>query len=450
MEVETPEVKYARNGDVALAYQVFGDGPTDLVFMPQWVHNLELAWANPVYTRFLRALGSFARVVLLDRRGVGLSDRFSAGEVPPLEILVDDLAAVIREAELSRPAVFGGSDSGSIAALYAATRPEETAALIVFGTAARGSIGPDYPWAWTEDQWDTYLAELRTGWGSTAYARRTWEITAPSLRANRELERWFLTFQRVSASPGVMTAIERIWHDIDIRPVLATLGVPTLVLHRVDDPIESVETGRDFARRVPAAKFVDLHGNDWFVWSGDQDAVIHEVEAFLRDLRAEEAELDRMLATILFTDIVASTARTRELGDRAWKELRVQHDAAVRAMLGRYRGTEQDNAGDGFFATFDGPARAVRCAHAAIDAVGALGLEIRAGVHTGEVVATDRKVTGIAVNIGARIAAQARPSEVLVSQTVKDLVAGSGLTFAARGEHALKGVEGSWQLYAAT
>jgi class 3 adenylate cyclase len=448
--VEPPEVRYARNGDVALAFQVFGDGPVDLVFLPQWVNNIELAWENPIYASFLHGLGSFARVLMLDRRGVGLSDRFSAGEVPPLEVLVDDLGVVIAEAGFVRPALFGGADSGSIGALYAATRPEETVALIVFGSAARGRVSSDYPWAWTADQWDAYLVELAAGWGTTAYAHDWWEITAPSHRADARLERWFLAFQRLSASPGVMGAIERIWHDIDIRPVLTTLSVPTLVLHRTGDPIEAVEAGRDFARTVPGARFVELPGDDWFVWAGDQQRVLREVEAFLRELRDEEAELDRMLATVLFTDIVASTERNKTLGDRPWKQLREQHDATVRAMFARYRGLEQDNAGDGFFATFDGPARAVRCAQAIIETVSALGLEIRAGIHTGEVAATSGKVSGIAVNIGARIAALAEPSDVLVSQTVKDLVAGSGIAFEERGEHELKGVPGRWRLYVAT
>jgi class 3 adenylate cyclase len=448
--MKTPEVQYARNGDVALAYQVFGEGPTDLVFLPQWVHNLEIAWDNPVYARFLARLGSLARVTIMDRRGVGLSDRFSAGEVPPLEVLVDDVAVVVRAAGLSRPAVFGGSDSGSIAALYAATRPDETAALIVFGSAARGRVGPDYPWAWSEAEWDAYLTELTAKWGSGEYASKWWGISAPSLQSDAALERWFLAYQRLSASPGVMPAIERIWHDIDIRPVLPTLSVPTLVLHRVADPVESVETGRDFARRVPGAKLVELPGDDWFVWAGDQDLVLGHVESFLSALREEAAELDRFLATVLFTDVVASTERSRVLGDRAWKELREQHDVTVRAMLARYRGQEHDNAGDGFFATFDGPARAVRCAQAVVEAVARLGLEVRAGVHTGEVVAAGGKVSGIAVNTGARIAAEAGPAEVLVSQTVTDLVAGSGLTFVDRGEHDLKGLDRAWRLYAAT
>jgi class 3 adenylate cyclase len=448
--VEPPEVRYARNGDVALAFQLFGDGPIELVFLPQWVHNLEVAWENPVYARFLQGLGSIARVAVVDRRGVGLSDRFSAREVPPLEVLVDDLAVVIEAAGFTRPVLFGGSDSGSIAALYAATRPDQTGALIVFGSAARGRLADDYPWAWTEGEWDAYLAELLAQWGSSAYARKWWKITAPAHRTDKTLERWFLAYQRLSASPGVMVAIERIWHDIDVRPVLETVSVPTLVLHRSGDPIESIDAGKDFARRIPAARFVELPGNDWFVWSGDEAAVIREVESFLRDVRAQEAELDRMLAAVLFTDIVGSTARTSTIGDSKWKEMRERHDAIVRAMLARYRGVEQDNAGDGFFATFDGPARAVRCAQSTIDALRPLGLDVRAGVHVGEVVQMGAKVGGVAVNIGARIAALAKPSEVLVSQTVKDLVSGSGLTFTPRGEHELRGIEGTWSVYAAS
>jgi class 3 adenylate cyclase len=447
--VEPPEVRYVRNTGVALAFVEFGEGPIDLVFMPQWIHNLEIAWANPLYARFLNQLGAFSRVLLLDRRGVGLSDRLSPVDVPPLEVLMDDLRVVIDAAGFEHPVLFGGADSGSIGALYAATYPERTAALIVLGSAARGRVSGDYPWAWTADQWETYLAELAAGWGTAAYARKWWRITAPSLKGDTELERWFLSLQRLSASPSAMEAIERIWHDLDIRPVLSTLGVQTLVLHRTGDPIESVEAGRDFARRIPGARFVELPGDDWFAWAGDQDAVLREVESFVRDVREEEAELDRMLATVLFTDIVGSTERNRTLGDRAWKDLRERHDATVRAMLARYRGVEQDTAGDGFFAIFDGPARGVKCAQAVIEALRAFDLEVRAGVHTGEVAATAGKVSGIAVSIGARIAALAGPSEVLVSQTVKDLVAGSGLTFVDRGSHALKGTGGTWQLFQA-
>ena len=244
--------------------------------------------------------------------------------------------------------------------MYAATRPDQTGALIVFGSAARGRLADDYPWAWTEGEWDEYLAELLAEWGSSAYARKWWAITAPAHRADKTLERWFLAYQRLSASPGVMVAIERIWHDIDVRPVLETVSVPTLVLHRSGDPIESIDAGRDFARRIPAARFVELPGDDWFVWSGDEAAVIREVESFLRDVRAQEAELDRMLAAVLFTDIVGSTARTSTIGDSKWKEMRERHDAIVRSMLARYRGVEQDNAGDGFPATFE--ARPVQCA----------------------------------------------------------------------------------------
>ena len=434
---------------MALAFVEFGKGPIDLVFMPQWIHNLEIAWANPYYARFLDKLGAFSRVLLLDRRGVGLSDRLSPGDVPPLEVLMDDLRVVIDAAGFEHPVLFGGADSGSIGALYAATYPERTAALIVLGSAARGSVSSDYPWAWTADQWDTYLVELAGGWGTAPYARKWWQITAPSLKEDTQLERWFLSLQRLSASPSAMEAIERIWHDLDIRPVLSTLGVPTLVLHRTGDPIESVEAGRDFARRIPGARFVQLPGDDWFVWAGDQDAVVREVESFVRDVREEEAELDRMLATVLFTDIVGSTERNRTLGDRAWKEWRERHDATVRAMLARYRGVEQDTAGDGFFAIFDGPARGVRCAQAVIEALRAFDLEVRAGVHTGEVAATSGKVSGIAVSIGARVAALAGPSEVLVSQTVKDLVAGSGLKFVDRGSHVLKGTGETWRLFQA-
>ena len=271
----------------------------------------------------------------------------------------------------------------------------------------------------------------------------------PSAAGDPEQRRWWRTMQRLSATPSSMIAIERIWAEIDIRPVLPTIQAPTLVLHRLDDPVEQFEAGRDFARRIPGAEFVELAGGDWPVWAGDQKALFDAIESFLHGIREEEAELDRVLATVLFTDIVGSTEKATAVGDRAWNELVERHHTTVRAMLGRYRGVEQDVAGDGFFATFDGPARGVKCAQAIVDAVRPLGIEVRAGVHIGEVGTAGDKAAGLAVNVGARVAALAEPSEVLVSQTVKDLVAGSGLRFHDRGSHELKGVEGAWHLYTA-
>jgi class 3 adenylate cyclase/alpha-beta hydrolase superfamily lysophospholipase len=446
--VDVPDVRYVRNGDAALAYQIFGNGPAELVYAPQWINNLEVAWSNPLFARFLNRLGSFARVVFVDRRGMGLSDRLSATDVPPLETLTEDLHVVIDSAGFRRPVLFGGSDAGCVCALFAATHPDRTSALIVYGPEARGTATNDYPWAWTTEEWEVYLADMDSGWGTDAYAARTFEWTMPSARADPEQQRWWRTMQRLSATPSSMIAIERIWAELDIRPVLPTIQAPTLVLHRQGDPVERVEAGRDFAQRIPGARFVELAGNDWPVWAGDQKALFDAIESFLRGIREEEAELDRVLATVLFTDIAGSTRKATAVGDRAWRELVEHHHAVVRALLGRYRGVEQDVAGDGFFATFDGPARGVKCAQAIVDAVRPLELEVRAGIHTGEVGTAGGKVTGIAVNVAARVAALAKPCEILVSQTVKDLVAGSGLRFDDRGPRELKGVEGAWQLYA--
>jgi class 3 adenylate cyclase len=446
--VEVPDVHYVRNGDVALAYQVFGDGPVELVYAPQWINNLEVAWGNPLFARFLNRLASFARVAFVDRRGMGLSDRLSATDAPPLETLMEDLRVVIDSAEFKRPVLFGGSDAGCICALFAATHPDLTAALIVYGPEARGTASSDYPWAWTAEEWEVYLAEMDAGWGTDEYTGRMFEWIMPSAKADPEQRRWWRTMHRLSATPSSMIAIERIWAELDIRPVLPTIQAPTLVLHRRGDPVERVEAGRDFAQRIPGARLVELAGDDWPVWAGDQRELFDSIESFLRGIREEEAELDRVLATVLFTDIVGSTEKATSVGDRAWRELVERHHTVVRAMLGRYRGIEQDVAGDGFFATFDGPARGVKCAQAIVDAVRPLELEVRAGLHTGEVGTTQEKASGIAVNVAARIAALAEPSEILVSQTVKDLVAGSGLRFHERGSRQLKGVEGAWDLYA--
>jgi class 3 adenylate cyclase len=446
--VEVPDVHYVRNGGVALAYQVFGNGPVELVYAPQWINNLEVAWSNPLFARFLYGLASFARVLFVDRRGMGLSDRLSATDVPPLETLMDDLRVVIDAVGFKRPVLFGGSDAGCICALFAATHPDRTSALIVYGPEARGTASSDYPWAWTTEEWEVYLANMDAGWGTDEYAATTFEWIMPSRRADPEQRRWWRTMQRLSATPSSMIAIERIWAELDIRAVLPTIQAPTLVLHRTGDPVERVEAGRDFARRIPGAHFVELAGDDWPMWAGDQKALLDATESFLRSVREEEAVFDRVLATVLFTDIVSSTEKAVALGDRAWRALVERHHIVVRAMLGRYRGVEQDVAGDGFFATFEGPARGVKCAQAIVDAIRPLEIEVRAGVHTGEVGTAGDKASGIAVNLAARIATLAEPSEILVSQTVKDLVAGSGLRFNDRGSRELKGVEGAWQLYA--
>ena len=443
---DIPEVQYTRNGDVALAFQVSGKGPIDLVFVPGFIGNLDLMWEFPPYARFLRRLASFSRLIVMDRRGTGLSDRLSPKEVPPLEVLMDDLHALLDEVGSERPALFGCFDSGALCTLFGATYPERTNALVLFAPAVVGAATQDFAWAWSEAKWSSYMDELESGWGTRPYAEKVFPVFNPSLAVDDRAVDWWARFMRQAASPNAAMAIERMWHEIDVRPVLPTIRVPTLVLHRTDDANMDVESGRGMARSIPGAKFVELAGADSYPWAGDQDAVLDEVEEFLTGVR-HGPRSDRVLATVLFTDIVGSTEKAAGLGDGPWGELLTQHHKLVRIELGRFRGREVNTAGDGFLATFDGPARAVRCARAVADGVCDLGIEIRAGVHTGEIELDGTDVRGIAVHIGARVAALAEPSEVLVSSTVKDLVAGSGLMFEDAGERELKGVPDRWHLY---
>ena len=379
-----PEIHYARNGDVALAYQVLGDGPLDLVFLPAFINNIEIAWESPSYARFLRRLASFSRLIFMDRRGTGLSDRMSPTDLPPLEILMDDLVVVLDAVGSERVALFGSSNSGCLCAIFAATFPDRVSALALYGVAAAGVASDDFPWQWSIDEWDRYLRELAEGWGTRAYAEKIVPLFHPSLANDERHIDWWARFMRQAASPNSVEAIERIWQQIDIRPILPTIRVPTLVLHAVDDRVEVLEAGRDVADRIPASRFVELPGGDDEPWAGEQDQVLEEVEQFLTGKR-HVPDVDRVLATVLFTDIVGSTERAAALGDGRWGELLTAHHERVRAELERFRGTEIDTAGDGFFATFDGPARAVRCGQAIAEVVRDLGIEIRAGVHTGEI-----------------------------------------------------------------
>lgn len=382
----------------------------------------------------------------MDRRGCGLSDRLSPEDLPSLEVLMDDLRVVLDEVGSERAALFGFSDAGCLCALFAATHPERTSALALYDTAASGAITEDFPWQWSDEQWTTYMEEMARSWGTRAYAEKVVPWFNPSQAGDELLVDWWARFMRQAASPNSAVAIERMWHLIDVRPVLPTVRVPTLVIHRTDDAIESVDAGRDISQRIPEARFVELPGGDNAPWAGDQDAVLDLVEEFFTGAR-HGFEVDRVLATVLFTDIVRSTERAAELGDSRWADLLDEHHKRVRAELERFRGTEVDTAGDGFLATFDGPARAVRCAAAISEAVRDVGLEIRAGVHTGEIEFVAGDVRGIAVHIAARVMSLAGSSEVLASQTVKDLVVGSGLTFVDAGEHKLKGVPDRWRLY---
>lgn len=446
---ETPEIAFARNGEVSIGYAVTGTGPVDLVYVPA-VSSLAVLWESPPYEAFLRRLASFSRLIVVDRRGTGVSDRYSPDDLPPLEDLADDVLAVMDAVGSERAVLFGFSDTGALCAMVAATYPARVAGIVLHAVAARGTQSDDYPWQWTEDDWQTYLDDIRVGWGTRRYAEATLPLFAPSLAGDERHVAWFARLQQVGSSPGANLAQEQVFRDMDIRRLLPAVGVPTLVLHRAGDEVEPVGAGRYVAQAIPGAQYVELDGNDHWPWAGDQAALVDEVRRFVGALRDdEESERNRVLATVLFTDIVDSTAQAAALGDRRWRELREQHDRVVRAQLARHRGREVKTMGDGFLATFDGPARAVRCARAVCETVGSLGVDVRAGLHTGEVELDRDDVSGIAVAIGARIGALAGAGEVLASSTVKDLVVGSGLRFDDRGEHELKGVPDRWRIFAA-
>jgi class 3 adenylate cyclase len=427
------------SGDVSVAYLVVGAGPVDLVFVHGFVGNLETAWEQPLRVAFIERLASFARVIEFDRRGTGLSDRVR--EVPTLETRMDDLRAVMDAAASERAAVVASFEAGSMAALYAATYPDRVAALVLYNPIARGVWAPDYPFGTTENEWRSTLAEIRARWGEPDYCAELAHAIAPSWADDAAFAAWFAKAMRTGASPGAALAVQRMARDVDIRDVLPSIRVPTLVLHIAEHADES----RYVADRIPGARRVELPGPDTmlFLIPGVGD----EIERFVASAWGE-AEPETVLSTVLFTDIVGSTQRAAELGDRRWAELVGSHHTLVRRQLDRFRGRELDTAGDGFFASFDGPVRGIRCARAIGQSVGEIGLDVRAGLHTGECEVIGDKLGGIAVNIGSRIASLARPGEVLVSSTVKDLVAGSGIGFADRGTVELKGVPGRWQLFA--
>ena len=436
-----PETRYAKSGDVNIAYQVVGEGPFDLVYVPGWISNIEESWEIPKYAHFLGRLASFSRLILFDKRGTGLSDPVPLDRLPTLEQRMDDVRAVMDVAGSERAALFGSSEGGLMSVLFAATYPERTTALVACGIYAKRVWSPDYPWAPTPEARAAEIEAIERSWGGEMGV----EQIAPS--ADDAFRRRLGTYFRRSASPGAAVALLRMNTQIDVRAALPTIRVPTLIIQRIGDRDVNIEEGRWIASQIPGAKLVELPGEDHLVWAGDVDRVVDEAEEFLTGSRSVP-EADRVLATVLFTDIVGSTERAALLGDRSWSELLTAHHAAVRRELERFRGREIDTAGDGFLATFDGPARAIRCAAAVVNGARELGLDVRAGVHTGECEVVGDKVAGIAVHIGARVAAAAGPGEVLVSGTVKDLVAGSGIEFEDRGEHALKGLPERRRLYA--
>jgi class 3 adenylate cyclase len=440
-----PKTEYARSGSVHIAYQVVGHGPLDLVFIQGWVSHVELAWDEPTLASFLNRLASFSRLITFDKRGTGLSDRVPDEQLPTLEERMDDLRVVMDAVGSERAALFGVSEGGNLCALFAATFPERTTALVVADTYAKRIWSPDYPWAPTPEKRQKEYELVEREWGNLMDL----DHYIPSKMNDGAFARRLATYWRRAASPGAAVALLRMNTQIDIRSILPTIRVPTLVLHRTGDLDVNVEEGRYIAARAPGARFVELPGDDHLPWVGDQDAFLDEVQEFLTGVRPPPT-VDRVLATIMFTDIVGSTELAARIGDQAWKSILEQHDALVRKELLRFRGREKKTTGDGFFATFDGPARAIRCASSIRDSVRQLGVEIRAGLHTGEIELGGDHVGGIAVNIGARVAANAEPGEVLVSSTVKDLVAGSGVRFVERGVHTLKGVPGEWRLFSAT
>jgi pimeloyl-ACP methyl ester carboxylesterase len=442
--IERPETRYARSGDVMVAYQITGEGNSvDLVHAPGTVSHLELFWDIPEAASLIERLSSFARLIRFDKRGTGMSDR------PPgpatLEERTDDIRAVMDAAGSERAFIFGTSEGGSMACVFAATYPERTSGLVLWGTQATWIRSEDYPWGGSREEFLAEIEDLAEHGMTDKYLFGAGAGVGPGMseEGKGRIRRLF----RSAATPGALAALERMNLDIDIRGVLPSIHVPTLVLNRTNDSVADVEAVRDLASRIPGARFVEFPGDAHVFFQGpDPEEVTAEIQEFVTGSRPALGG-DRALATILFTDIVGSTNKAAELGDRAWRDLVERHHKIVRELLARSRGVEMDTAGDGFFATFDGPARAVRCALAAIEAVRPLGIEIRAGVHTGEVETIDAKAGGIAVIIGARISASAGTSEVLVSSTVKELVAGSGLAFEDAGEHELKGVPDRWRLY---
>jgi len=439
-----PKTEYAKSGDVHVAYQVLGEGPPELVFVPGFVSHVEHFWEDPSLARFLRRLASFSRLAFFDKRGTGLSDRVSDVAVPTLEERMDDVRAVMDAVGFERAAIFAPSDAGSMAILFAATHPQRTTALILYGTFAAGAKEPGYPWGGTPAEWEAAAERWQEKWGRVVFAL---ERFAPSKVGDERYTDWFGRLERLAASPGAAATLARMNGEIDVRHVLPSVSVPTLVLHRSGERVVVVEEGRYIAERIPGAKYVELDGADHWPWLGDANSVLEEMQEFLTGTR-EPTEPERVLATVLFTDIVGSTERAVELGDRRWRDLVEDHHALVRSELARFRGREIDTAGDGFFASFDGPARAVRCACAITKGVKPLGLEVRAGLHTGECELIGDKVGGIAVHTCARVASLAQPGEVLATRTVKDLVAGAGIEFVDRGVARLKGILDEWQLFA--
>jgi class 3 adenylate cyclase len=436
-----PVARYAKSGDLHIAYIVEGDGPIDLMWIPPWISQVEYLWSERSLARVMRRLTSFARLITFDRRGSGLSDPFFGA--PTLEDQMDDLLAVMDAAGAERVALVGTLEGGPMAIMFAATHPDRVSALVLYATFARATWAPGYEFAWPADVRAESMNELVEHWGEGQVVAGV----APSEVSDPAFLEWAGRLERLAASPSTIRRIFDLIGEFDVRDVLPSIRVPTLVMHRRDDSFINIEHSRYLAEQIPGARYVELEGTDNMFSIGDSEALLGEIEEHLTGVRHVH-EPDRMLATVMFTDICDSTRRAAELGDSGWRSLLERHDALFRHALDRHRGREVKRTGDGFLATFDGPARAIRCAASVAEAMGSLGIEVRAGLHTGELEVMDGDLGGLAVHIAARVLDRAGPSEVLVSGTVKDLVVGSGIGFEDRGQHELRGVPGEWRIYA--
>jgi class 3 adenylate cyclase len=432
--------RYAQSGDLNIAYVVEGNRPLDLVWIPPWISQVEYLWSEDSLTRVMARLTTFARLITFDRRGSGLSDPLAGA--PTLEEQMDDVIAVMDAAGSERAAIAGTLEGGPMATMFAATHPDRVSALVLYATFARATWAPGYEWAWSAEERQRQMDEAVERWGEGLVAASV----APSLASDPDFLEWAGRLERLAASPSTIKRIFDLIGEFDVRDVLPSIRVPTLVLHRRGDTFIDFEHSRFMADRIPGAKLVELEGGDNMFSIGDTEALLGEVEEFLTGER-HEIEPDRMLATVLFTDICNSTEHAARMGDRSWRYMLERHDALFRRSLERHRGREVKRTGDGFLATFDGPARAIRCAADLADSVASIGLEVRAGLHTGELEVMDGDLGGLAVHIAARVMDRAEPCEVLVSSTVKDLVVGSGIDFREKGAHELRGIPGEWRLF---
>jgi len=440
-----PETRYAKTGDLHIAYQVVGSGPPDIVFVHGWISHIELMWEEPRMARFLERLASIGRLIVMDKRGTGLSDPVALSELPTIEQRVEDLLCVLDAVGSEECVYFGTSEAGAMGIVFAASHPGRAAGLVLLNSYARLAHAPDYPQGIPDEASSALFQAIEQGWGQGVAL----EALVASQSDSPEVKRWWARYQRMAASPGAAVALLRNAFQTDARSVLPAVSVPTLILHRSGDPFTGPEHGRYLADHIPGARYVELTGVDHLFFAEDLEVLLGEVQEFLTGTR-EASDYRRVLATLMFADIVSSTQRAAEIGDKAWGHLLTRYHAAMRQTLPRFRGRVIDTVGDGLFAAFDGPASAIRCAHAISSTAATLELGVRFGVHTGECEVVESGLGGIAVHTAARIADGAGPGEVLVSRTVKDLTAGSGIRFVERGVRELKGIPGEWPIFAAS